>query len=167
MKSDPILRNYSSETNETESFNPNDEVLPISEQLKIKKKLIKFSGFGKRKRSQAIAEITLGGSGKITVNNKPFHFYFANPILRSKVMIPLVIADRMANVDVHIRVVGGGVTGQLEAIIPALSKAFSKYNPSLRPIYKKSLCLVHDPRNVERKHPGFIKARKGYVFNKR
>ena len=40
MKSDPILRNYSSETNETESFNPNDEVLPISEQLKIKKKLI-------------------------------------------------------------------------------------------------------------------------------
>lgn len=166
MKSDQILRNINNTTNQVSNLY-NDDVVPISEQIKIKKKVIKFSGFGKRKRSQAIAEFTLGGSGKITINNKPFHVYFSNPIQRSKVMIPLVIADKLANVDVHIRVVGGGVTGQLDAIIPALSKAFAKYDPLLRPIYKKSLCLVHDPRNVERKHPGHIKARKGYVFNKR
>jgi small subunit ribosomal protein S9 len=144
-----------------------DNVIPIEDQKKQKKKIIKFQGWGKRKRSQAIAEIILGGSGKITVNKKPFHHYFANPILRSKVMIPLVLADKMANVDVNIRVVGGGVTGQLDAIVPALSKAFVKYDPRLKPSYKKTYCLLHDPRNVERKHPGYIKARKNYVFNKR
>ena len=144
-----------------------EEVIPIEIQRKQKKKIVKFSGFGKRKRSIAIAEIFLNGSGVITVNKKPFNVYFADPILRSKVMIPLVLGDRIASIDVKIRVAGGGTTGQLDAIIPALSRAFIKYNPELRSIYKKTHCLVQDPRNVERKHPGFIKARKAYVFRKR
>ena len=135
------------------------------ENKNVKKSV--YSGFGKRKRSQAIAEIKPHGSGKITINKKPFHIYFSNPILRTKIMIPLVLADRMATMDIVIRVVGGGVTGQIEAIIPALSKAFVKFDPSTKSLLAQTLCLVHDPRNVERKHPGFIKARKGYVYNRR
>lgn len=143
------------------------KVIPIAEQKKIKKVQPSFIGHGKRKRAFCLAQIILNGSGKITVNKKPFHFYFPNPGHRTKIMIPLVFADKLATVDVKIRVAGGGYNGQLDAIIPAIARAFVKYNPDLYTEFKKNLMLVHDPRNVERKHPGFIKARKAYVFNKR
>lgn len=130
-------------------------------------KFPKFSGFGKRKSSQATAEIILGGTGKITINGKPFHKYFAHPGDRSKIMLPISLANRMADMDVKIRVVGGGVSGQAEAIIPALSKALVKYDPLLKKLLKNHLCMRTDPRMTEIKRPGRIKARKGYVYNRR
>lgn len=126
----------------------------------------KFTGIGKRKTCMAIASIT-PGTGKIKINNKPFHLYFTNIIFRQKVMLPLEISGLSAQIDVDLRVHGGGVTGQSEAIIPAISKAIIKLNSKFTDDLFKSMLITHDPRNVERKKFGYQKARKGQVYKRR
>jgi small subunit ribosomal protein S9 len=124
------------------------------------------SGIGKRKTAKARAEIK-PGSGTITVNGLEFQRYFPHPTTRGKILFPLDLTDTTCLYDINLHIQGGGHTGQAEAAIPAISKALIKINPEWRPILAKNLCLKHDPRNVEPKKPGKIKARKGYVYNRR
>jgi small subunit ribosomal protein S9 len=69
--------------------------------------------------------------------------------------------------DIKLELQGGGICGQADACLPAISKALIQFNPAWKPILAKNLMLKHDPRNVEPKKPGRIKARKGYVYNRR
>ena len=62
---------------------------------------------------------------------------------------------------------GGGLTGQPEAVVPGLAKALQNYDVKTRPILKYFRLMRHDPRNVERKKYGKIKARKGHVYRRR
>jgi small subunit ribosomal protein S9 len=62
---------------------------------------------------------------------------------------------------------GGGHTGQPEAIVPGIAKAIQSYDVKTRPILKYFKLMRHDPRNVERKKFGRIKARKGQVYRRR
>jgi small subunit ribosomal protein S9 len=125
-----------------------------------------YYGMGKRKRAKAWVQIK-AGKGIITINGRPFINYFNNSYIRGKILLPLQLTDTIAQLDLNIKVLGGGFTGQTEAIIPAISKALIQINPQWRPELAKYLCLTHDPRNVEPKKPGRIKARKGYVYNRR
>mmetsp|Transcript_22351 Transcript_22351/g.27468 ORF Transcript_22351/g.27468 Transcript_22351/m.27468 type:complete len:152 (+) Transcript_22351:2114-2569(+) len=79
-------------------------------------------GMGKRKASVAFANVR-AGSGRITVNSKPFIQYFHQPHQRYLILKPLTVTAYTCMVDVEIRVSGGGTTGQAEACIPAVSKA--------------------------------------------
>ena len=69
--------------------------------------------------------------------------------------------------DLDIWVHGGGLTGQPEAIVPALAKALQSYDVNTRPVLKYFRLMRHDPRVVERKTPGLTKARKGIVYTRR
>ena len=69
--------------------------------------------------------------------------------------------------DVDIRVSGGGDTGQAEACVPAIAKALQAYDVKTRRPLKYLKMLKNDPRRVERKKPGLIKARKGQVYRRR
>lgn len=125
-----------------------------------------FTGFGKRKT--AVAQATISpGTGKITINGKPFHHYFNLTAIRYKVMIPLVLSRIQAQINVNILVYGGGLTGQSEAIIPAISKAIIKLNGAFENLLRDNILVSQDPRNVERKKRGLQKARKGQVYNRR
>jgi small subunit ribosomal protein S9 len=137
----------------------------IKEEAKPQRNVTAF-GIGKRKRAKAFAEIK-PGCGLITVNGLEFHRYFSHPTTRGKIMMPLELTDTACLYDIKLNIQGGGSTGQTEAAIPAISKALIQINPEWRPILAKNLCLKHDPRNVEPKKPGRIKARKGYVYNRR
>ena len=59
------------------------------------------------------------------------------------------------------------MTGQPEAIVPAIAKAIQNYDVNTRPILKYFKLMRHDPRQVERKKPGLPKARKGQVYRRR
>ena len=126
----------------------------------------KFTGTGKRKTSVASATLS-PGTGKIIINGKPFHLYFSCGFERYKVLTPLRVTNLFAQVNLDIFVYGGGLTGQSEAIIPAISKSIIKLNRVFEKELLENMAIRHDPRNVERKKRGLQKARKGQVYNRR
>jgi len=62
---------------------------------------------------------------------------------------------------------GGGTTGQAEACVPAIARALQAYDVETRPVLKYLRLLRNDPRRVERKKPGLLKARKGQTYVRR
>ena len=67
----------------------------------------------------------------------------------------------------NIKVKGGGSFGQAGAIRHGISRALISYDEELRPQLKSAGLLTRDPRKVERKKPGLVKARKSKQFSKR
>jgi small subunit ribosomal protein S9 len=125
-------------------------------------------GIGKRKTSVATVYLTQG-SGKITLNKTPFSTYLqsvgdeANSI---KKPLYLVNLEDQYNLDIFVK--GGGVSGQIDAIRLALSRALSLIDPiNFRPILRKNLCLRRDSRIKERRKYGLKKARKASQYSKR
>ena len=76
------------------------------------------------RRKTAVARVYLSeGKGVISVNNKDFKQYFTTDTLQYKVMQPLNLTDNASTFDVNVKVLGGGITGQAEAIRLATSRA--------------------------------------------
>ncbi len=123
-------------------------------------------GSGKRKNARAVASVK-AGSGKITVNGKPFLQYFLLPDQRQRLLLPLSVTQYTCLLDIAITVRGGGTTGQCEACVPAISRAIQAYDVNSRAILKYLRLLRNDPRRVERKKPGLLKARKGQTYVRR
>lgn len=120
----------------------------------IAKKLEVIHVSGKRKR--AVARATLkNGKGIITINNIPIQYYQPD-LARAKISEPLLLArDVVKNVDIKVRVFGGGVMGQAEAIRLAIARCLVKYKPSLKQTfldYDRHL-LVADVRHKEVRKP--------------
>jgi small subunit ribosomal protein S9 len=126
-----------------------------------------YPGLGKRKTS--IAKVFLkAGSGIITVNQKSFDNFFCGVGHdRELIKTPLVLLNILNNYDIDIKVKGGGITSQLEAIRLAISKALSVINIEYRPILKQNLFLRRDSRIKERRKYGLKKARKASQYSKR
>jgi small subunit ribosomal protein S9 len=83
------------------------------------------------------------------------------------VMQPLELLDLSEKLDINIKVKGGGSFGQAGAIRHGISRALTSFDEELRPQLKKAGLLTRDPRRVERKKPGLVKARKSKQFSKR
>ena len=83
------------------------------------------------------------------------------------VMQPLEMTELIDKVDIDIKVKGGGSFGQAGAIRHGISRALISYDEELRPQLKSAGLLTRDPRKVERKKPGLVKARKSKQFSKR
>ena len=83
---------------------------------------MRSAGYGKRKKSRAYV-VVQPGTGKITVNKKPLLQSLFLPMQRSRILIPLQVTEYTCLLDVNIKVWGGGYSGQVGAIIPALAKA--------------------------------------------
>ena len=125
-----------------------------------------FSATGGRKT--ATARVTLvPGSGRITVNKRPYEDYFGTLSLQNKVLHPLQVANVGNQYDVAISASGGGVTGQIGAIQLGIARALLKTNPELKDALRENSLLTRDPRKKERKKPGQPGARKRFQFSKR
>ena len=83
------------------------------------------------------------------------------------VMQPLELLELSEKIDVDVKVKGGGSFGQAGAIRHGISRALTMLDEDLRPQLKKAGLLTRDPRRVERKKPGLVKARKSKQFSKR
>ena len=120
------------------------------------------------RRKTAVARIYLKeGKGQITVNGRDFKDYFNTEVLHYKVMQPFELTSTQGKYDVKVNLVGGGITGQAEALRLAISKALCEIDEQYRPVLKQNGLLTRDPRMVERKKPGRPKARKRFQFSKR
>jgi len=120
------------------------------------------------RRKSAVARIYLSeGKGTVTVNKKDFKEYFPTKVLQYKINQPFEITETAGKYDVKVNVDGGGITGQVEAVRLAISKALVSINPEWKSGLKAQGLMIRDPRVVERKKPGQPKARKKFQFSKR
>jgi small subunit ribosomal protein S9 len=133
----------------------------------VKSKVKFYSGLGRRKRSVArvwlykkAGEFTVNGSSINSIANispsvwlKPFHI--------------IGVAHPESKYSASIKVEGGGVTGQSEAIRLGITRALINMDSTLKPMLKKAGLTTRDPREVERKKTSQPKARKKVQYSKR
>ena len=121
---------------------------------------------GRRKTSSARVYLKKG-KGKILVNNSELGNYFGRKVAQMLVLEPLELTELVEKIDIDVKVKGGGSFGQAGAIRHGISRALTLFDEELRPQLKKAGLLTRDPRKVERKKPGLVKARKSKQFSKR
>lgn len=119
---------------------------------------------GKRKTS--VAKVFLEkGSGKILVNNISFDSFFSNlSEEKNKLKAPFVLANLNNECDAFIKVKGGGISSQLDAICLGISKALCLMKSECRTVLKKNSLLKTDARIKERRKYGLKKARKASQY---
>jgi len=126
----------------------------------------RFLATGKRKSS--IARVTLlPGNGKITINKRDLEEFFPRPLHQTMVKQPLVVSGYEGNVDVRVRVHGGGISGQAGAVRHGVARALTEIDSELRGDLKRRGFLTRDARVKERRKAGLKKARKRPQFSKR
>lgn len=126
-----------------------------------------FYGLGRRKAATARARL-YKGKGTVTINDKPAADYLAdNKTMLAEITDPLALVGKQKEFDVTIRVSGGGLSGQVDAIKMAIAKALTTGHADLRSTLKKAEFLRRDPREKERKKYGLRSARKREQYSKR
>ena len=121
---------------------------------------------GRRKTS--VARVMLRpGKGEWRVNGRTMADYFPRPTHQIRIEEPLKLTELDGQFDVTIRVHGGGLTGQSDAVRMGLARAILVHDEELRPVLRGKGMLTRDARQVERKKPGRPKARKRFQFSKR
>jgi len=126
-----------------------------------------YEAVGRRKESTARVRLT-DGSGKFMVNEKDGAAYFTrmgdlNDILRAF----STVGQDANRYDVSVKVMGGGPTGQTEAVRLGVSRALVLINGDWISLLRKQGLLTRDARVKERKKPGLKKARKAPTYTKR
>ena len=128
--------------------------------------MVQYYGTGRRK--SAVARVFMRpGSGKFTVNSKPFDEYFVTEAQRIAAKQSLVSADATANFDVLVTTSGGGINGQAGAVRLGIARALLEFNGELRKKLKAEGFLERDARGKERKKYGQKGARARFQFSKR
>jgi len=126
----------------------------------------RFLATGKRK--SAIARVTvLPGKGEITINKRSLEEFFPRPLHQTMVKQPLAVSGYEGNVDVRVRVHGGGISGQAGAVRHGVARALTEIDSELRGDLKRRGFLTRDARVKERRKAGLKKARKRPQFSKR
>lgn len=121
---------------------------------------------GKRKTS--IARVRLfSGSGEITINDQAVAEYVDLKTLVSIIKSPLKLIGGADKYNVVIKVDGGGISSQAEAIRHGIARALVVMDPFNKPTLKKAGMLTRDSRTKERKKFGLKRARKAPQFSKR
>lgn len=126
----------------------------------------RFLATGKRKSSIARV-IVMPGDGKFSVNGRELAEFFPRPLHQTMARQPLTVTGYEGNVDVRIRVHGGGISGQAGAVRHGIAKALTEIDAELRGDLKRRGFLTRDARVKERRKAGFKKARKKPQFSKR
>lgn len=125
-------------------------------RLSKSKKVLVLSG----KRKTAIARATVRlGKGKIRINNVPLEI-FEPKLARDKILEPLFLVDKKVwgQVNINVKVAGGGFMGQAEAARMAIAKGLLKWTKSTRlhttiRDYDRTM-IAGDPRRSEPKKFG-------------
>lgn len=126
-----------------------------------------YEAIGRRKESTARVRVA-SGSGTFVVNDKEATVYFPRVGDLQDVLRAFNAVGQDANkYDITVKVNGGGVTGQTEAVRLGVARALVLLNGDWTPALRKHGLLTRDARVKERKKPGLKKARKAPTYTKR
>ncbi len=94
--------------------------------------------------------------GTIVVNGRLAEHYFPGEVFKKMYQEPFRTTNTMSRFAVSIKVKGGGLSGQLGAVIHGISRALEKVDKEkFRPILKKRGFMMRDPRAKQRRKAGF------------
>jgi len=129
----------------------------------------KYTGaVGRRKTSIARVRATVAAKASFVINDgKSIDEYFKNEAQRVIVMQSLAAAKLPHHYAITVKVSGGGINSQAEAIRHALARIIIIIDPELRKELKKEGYIKRDPRAKERRKFGLKKARKAPQWSKR
>ena len=120
------------------------------------------------RRKSAVARVYLTeGTGKITINKRELADYFPSELIQFVVKQPLNLLGVVEKYDIKANLVGGGYTGQSQALRLAIARALVKINADDKKALRAEGFITRDSRAVERKKPGQPKARRRFQFSKR
>lgn len=123
-------------------------------------------GVGKRKSAIALVRLHEKGKGEVFINNKKIDEYLFG-ILIENALQPLALTGKEKDFNITIKVEGGGVSSQADAIRHGIARALVLFNSDFRPVLKKAGLLTRDARVKERKKPGLKGARRAPQWKKR
>ena len=134
----------------------------------VKRDKINGDALGTGRRKTAVARVRIrAGSGKVTINDRELNDYFPNEQDRYWALEPLSQTGRQNDVDVIIRLNGGGSTGQAGAVRMGIARALVSYDGETFQTLRDGGFLTRDSRMKERKKYGLHGARRGTQFSKR
>jgi small subunit ribosomal protein S9 len=126
-----------------------------------------MKSYGLAKRKTSIARVYLrDGKGNIFINKKPIENYFPSIYFpKETISLPLVLINKLNDLDVFVNVRGGGVSSQISASLLGLVRSIISFDSSYKDIINH--LNVNDTRVVARKVHGRLKARKKGQYSKR
>ncbi|MDA1177947.1 MAG: 30S ribosomal protein S9 [Planctomycetota bacterium] len=134
----------------------------------VKKDKINGDALGTGRRKTSVARVRVrAGSGKITINDRTIEDYFPTEQDQRNVLGPLDEVGRRSQVDVLIRVNGGGLSGQSGACRMGIARALLSFDSETFQPLRDNGYLTRDSRMKERKKYGLRGARRGTQFSKR
>ena len=120
------------------------------------------------RRKAAVARVWLRpGNGQWEINGRTLEEFFPQHRHREAAARPLAVTETEGRYAIHVRVRGGGPSGQAGAIMLAIARAVLAEDEDRRGALRARGLLTRDARVVERKKPGRPKARKRFQFSKR
>ena len=129
---------------------------------------VKDSKYATGRRKTSIAKIWLKkGNGQISINGKDYKQYFKRANHKMQLLRPFEILNESTSYDVRCSVRGGGLSGQVGAMVHGISKALVMFDSNSKETLKKEKLTTRDSRAVERKKYGRRKARRSFQFSKR
>lgn len=134
-----------------------------------------YEAVGRRKEAVArvrlytkkLTDKTEEDEALIFVNNKKHSDYFKTTILHGIVESPFRKLKSVNRFKSTVKVMGGGITGQAEAIRHGLSRALVLFDSNFAKKLRKAGFLTRDSREKERRKYGLKKARKAPQWSKR
>lgn len=126
-----------------------------------------YQAVGRRKTAVAQVRLFPGGTGKVTINDRDIKEYFGTEPAIQAALSPLLAVGRAENVDITVRVVGGGETGQSDAIKMGIARALVVEDATIKQTVKAHGFLTRDARKKERKKFGKHGARRSPQWRKR
>jgi small subunit ribosomal protein S9 len=140
----------------------------------------KYTGaVGRRKTSTARVRIFEASKDSFIVNDKTSKEYFATDNQRKLIQDPITkglsagalekagFSDKPLKFKIEVKVSGGGINSQAEAVRHGLARALVKLSNEFKQEIKDLGYLKRDPRSKERRKFGLKKARKAPQWSKR
>jgi small subunit ribosomal protein S9 len=122
---------------------------------------------GRRKTAVARVRITPSTKASFIINDKDVKDYFPTLDLQTLAQEALLKSEIGEKFAVTVKVLGGGIHAQAEAVRHGLARTLVERNEDVKTSLKKLGFLKRDPRQVERKKFGLKKARKAPTWSKR
>ena len=125
-----------------------------------------YWGTGRRKAAVAQVRLT-AGNGAIIINGVPYEERSLQLEHRQAILRPLMVTESVGKYNAVVKVAGGGISGQSDAISHGIARALVRADENLKPILRQNGLLTRDPRAKERKKAGLKRARKAPQYTKR
>ncbi len=149
-----------------------DKSLEKTQAQKLKEKKY-FEAVGRRKCSVARVRLFTASplqsalEGNLVINDRSYKEFFPILELQKTVEAPLACLKSLNRFRATIKVRGGGIRGQAEAVRHGIGRALVLFDSNFRKKLKKAGYLTRDQRQKERKKFGLKKARRAPQWTKR